>query len=374
MLIQEMIDLSNWFNEKEKFFSPLAKLDKLLQILKSNTQARSPSNRNIYQVQAFTNEKNEAIEAVEKYDIAELSNNQINCLAAHNANNFMGKQASNIMSDFFRNEVHDMAFLAEQVQQAYDSIRKAKEAINAVSISLMPYYEKITNTDYLEDTARFSIIFKDGVQIESLKDLESRSKEWSKIMHGIGVALDISPTEFKVLGARNGSFILDLYMCAAAIVPVGFILNRTLSIIEKFAITIKRLKSIYDLDISEPVYDEIRKQIETTNEKYFNIKKTISSKQIASEILDERNVPDNKRPEAQLNLESSIKKILNHLKNGGDLDAFVPSEQTNDDQNPSSEAERATILINEFRSKKLEYSKEEIIKLLEHIDFESDSE
>ncbi|MEM5733080.1 hypothetical protein AAEI00_15360 [Shewanella algae] len=278
MLLSEMISLNSWISDKESLFQPIAKLAKLQQILNANIQARAPNNRQSQAIQSFTEEKNEAIAAIRRLKLTELSKDQITCLSVHGADEYMGDLAAQRLKNAFRDEVHDHAYLAKQVGEAHSSLSQARAKISEVSKFLRPYTNEIQEANYLEDKARFSIIFKDGVKVDSLKDLELRSKEWSVIMHGIGVALDVPPNEFKVLGARNGSLVIDLFMCAAAIVPIGFILNRSLAILERFALSMKRLDAIYELDIEDPAFKEIEEEIKATNEKYFNLKKLVSAK------------------------------------------------------------------------------------------------
>lgn len=376
MLLNEMVLLNTWMSDKESLFQPIAKLVKLQKILNANIQARAPNNRQTESIQSFTFEKNEAVSAVRRLNLSELSKDQITCLSVHGAEQYMGNSAADSLQKAFSEEVHDLAYLLKQVTEVYQSLNQAKAKIAEVTKLIIPYSNEIQEAGYLEDKARFSIIFKDGVKVDSLKDLESRSKEWSIIMHGIGVALEVPPNEFKVMGARNGSFVIDLFMCSSAIVPIGFILNRSFDIIERFALSMKRIESIYDLDIEDPAFKEIEQEIKATNEKYFNLKKLISAKSIAKEILEEKGCSDDKRPEAETHLESSVKKILNHLRKGGDLDAFVPQYENDDEEsdNTVSSAEEANGLITEFRHKKLELNKAEFVRLLEHFDFEDDDE
>ncbi|MFA0016467.1 hypothetical protein AB4391_24555 [Vibrio lentus] len=375
MLFSEMISLSKWLNDKESLFSPIQKLATLQSILNGNIAARHPNTRQATPIRPFIEEKNLALDAIKALSLSELSNDQIACLSLHNAEQFMGTDAYNYLESIFKNEVHDLAHLASEVQKAHSALTKAKTAINAVAQSMTPYAKLIEEAQYLEDQARFSIIFKEGVQINNLKDLETKSKEWNTIIHSIGVSLGVPPNEFKVLGARNGSLVIDLYMCAAAIVPIGFILSRSLSIIESFAISMKRLKAIYELEIDDPAIKEIDEDIKAISEKYFSHKQLVSAKKIASQILDEAKCSPENRPEAESNLESAIKKILNHLRKGGDLDAFVPTEHNpNEEEQPHNQDSqlKANELIQEFRHKKLGLKKAEIIELLEHFNFEDD--
>ncbi|HHF3119235.1 TPA: hypothetical protein ACPJ1X_004177 [Vibrio alginolyticus] len=375
MLFSEMISLSKWLNDKESSFSPIQKLATLQGILSSNIAARQPNNRQPTPIKSFTEEKKLALDAIKTLSLSELSKDQIACLSLHNADQFMGIDAYNHLDSIFKNEVHDLAHLASEVQKAHSALSQAKTAINAVAQSMTPYAKLIEEAQYLEDQARFSIIFKEGVQINSLKDLEAKSKEWNTIMHSIGVSLGVPPNEFKVLGARNGSLVIDLYMCAAAIVPIGFILSRSLSIIESFAMSMKRLKAIYELEIDDPAIKEIDEDIKAISEKYFSHKKLVSAKKIASQILDETECPAENRAEAESNLESGIKKILNHLRKGGDLDAFVPTGHNPEEEeqpNDKNSQHKANELIQEFRHKKLSLKKEEVIQLLEHFNFEDE--
>lgn len=372
MLLSEMISLHKWIEEKESLYQPIEKLQKLHQILNANVHARSPNNRQPQAAQPFTSEKNEAADALRKLKLSELSNDQITCLSVHGADQHMDDAAADRLLHIFREDVHDLAYLAKEVAEANKCLNEARAKIAEVSRFITPYSKEIHEADYLDDKARFSIIFKDGVKVDSLKDLEVRSKEWSVVMHGIGVALNIPPNDFKVLGARNGSLVIDLYMCAAAIVPIGFILNRSLSMIERFALSMKRVKALYDFEIGDPAFKDIEEEIKATSERYFERKKVISAKTIAKDILDEQECPKDRRPEAETHLESSIKKILNHLRKGGDLDAFIPSSLKDDEGGDKANGKDANSLIREFRHRKLELNKEELIKLLEHFDFEDE--
>ncbi len=378
MLLSEIRNLDEWFKNKEEHFGATAKLTALNSILKGNIQGRHPNNRNQQlALKPFTEEKNNAIEALNSYTLTELSQEQIQCLAVHDAQKYMGPHASTVFSDMFKNEVHDLAYLQTETEKALNALNSAKSKLKALSNELRPYSDAIHETTYLYEKARLSIIFKDDVKIESLKDLEAQSKEWSVIIHGIGVALGVAPDEFKVLGARNGSLVIDLYMTAAAIVPIGFILNRGLAIIERVALSLKRIDTIYDLDGDDPQYKELADDIITLNDRYFSIKKTVSSKEISKDILDKLEPSESERPEAETHLDRSIRKIFDHLRKGGDLDVFIPTESLEDQgENETDDSdpaiEEAIEWINEFRHKKLGLDRQEITKLLQHLDFEEE--
>lgn len=75
-------------------------------------------------------------------------------------------------------------------------------------------------------------------------------------------------------------------------------------------------------------------------------------------------------------IEGSIKKILEHLKNGGDLDMYIPNQL---EENASMEIEDndlnlARESIQSFRQKKDQIGTEEIISLLKHIEFDDTDE
>jgi len=376
MLLEELVNLNKWFIEYENRYEAISKLGQLQNILNGNVQARHPQNRNQPAViQPFTNEKKAVVEAIAKYNCSELSSNQIECLKFHNAYEKMGEKPSEYIIQIFRDEGHDLAYLASEIQLISQALNTAKAKILEAANVVTPYSEAVNKAEYLTDKARFSIIFRESVKVESLKDLEARSKEWSAIMHGLGVAFNISPTEFKVLGARNGSLVIDLYMCSAAIVPIGFILNRSLAILERFALSIRRIDEIFELDIEDPAFKHIEEQIKATSEDYFNTKKLISAKKIADEVLDNIECEEERRAEADSFLQTSIKKILNHLRKGGDLDAFVPREHIENEEarGDTNEVNEAVRQIDEFRHKRIELSND-FLKLLEHFDFEDNDE
>ncbi|HEO9338323.1 hypothetical protein ED5_3111 [Enterobacter roggenkampii] len=368
MILSEMLSLDNWLKEKEKKYHLIDHLNALEEVLRENTQVRSVNNRN-FSLKSFNEEKNNVIDALSHYRLSELTKDQLSCLSINDADQLLGETASKDFKEMFRDEMHDLAFLKEQVTKHKGAIITTFESIHDAAEKLKPYATVIENSHYLENTSRLSIVFKDGVKIDTLKDMESRAKEWSQIIHNLGSAVGVAPNEFKILGTRNGSIIIDLYLCSAAIIPIGFILNRTLSIIERFAISMKRIKSIYSYDPNDPAYKEIEKEITKLNEKYFNVEKLLSAQKIADEVVKEMELPEGKVHEAHTQIQSSIKKILEHLKKGGELDAYVPKENKDDDLDDKN-AKRAYKVIEEFRHKKLGISKEEMIALLEHINFD----
>ena len=87
MLLDEIIQLNQWLTENEKNYGIIKKLQELLTVLNANVQAITNRNQAI---QPFTEQKNAAIEAVSKYNLGELSDEQIACLHINNADKYMG--------------------------------------------------------------------------------------------------------------------------------------------------------------------------------------------------------------------------------------------------------------------------------------------
>ena len=371
MLLDEIISLSKWIDSKEAEYQPIEKLNKLLSILRSNTQPVYQHNRNQITTRSFTEEKRNAIDAIKELEISELSQDQIACLEIYDAHNHIGQAAAKRLESLFRDEIHDQVYLGNEVEKAHNSLSLAKKEISETSKKIEPFYKKTHQTKYLKNKSRFSIIFKEGVEIKNLEDLEKSSKEWKNIIYGISRGLGMAANDFEILGARNGSFIIDLYLAVPAIAAFGYILTRSLNIIEQFALSTKRIKSIYDFEINDPAFKEIEKEINASTEKYFSIKQLNSAKSIATDLLSDK---ENVSEEDKVFLESGIKKILSHLKNGGDLDLFVPDAEIEgiDDKEEQDSAQKANELIKEFRHKKLELLKEDMTALLEHITFEDD--
>ena len=189
-------------------------------------------------------------------------------------------------------------------------------------------------------------------------------------MHGIGVALNVPPEEFKVLGARNGSVVVDLYIAAAAIVPIGFILVRSFTILEQFALSARRMKDIFTLDLDDPQFAAIQGKVKEASDEYFSISKKVAAKEISEKILDDIGCNNGRRAEADNLLQQSINRILDHLRKGGELDAYIPKSE-GDEVDPANE--QASSLIREFREKVID-SDVDIQKLLECFEFTEEEE
>src|SRR5690554_693786 len=125
MLLSEMMNLNNWLSEKESLYQPISKLAKLQKILNDNIKARAPNNRQPQAIQSFTEEKNEALDALRRLRLSELSRDQIVCLSLYGADQHMGRAAADRLQMEFRDEVHDLAYLAKQVTEVHESLSQA---------------------------------------------------------------------------------------------------------------------------------------------------------------------------------------------------------------------------------------------------------
>ncbi len=382
MLIQEIMSLANWLREAETNFSLLAKYKALDAVLKQNLQlinGRNNNQRNGASFVSYKNEKDDLTSAVESISLSRLSDNQISCLKVTGTDECFDVDVAEGLRELFRNEGHDYQHLSSEISKLSNALNDGRSKIFEMESKIRPYYDATAETTYLKECARLSLIFKENVSIESLDDLERSSKEWKHIIHGIGKAFDIAPTEFKILGARNGSFILDLYLTAGAMVPIGFILLRSFNLLEQLALSLKRISAIYECDIDDVIFEDLEDDITAMSDKYFKRVKKVGAKDIAKGVLKEFSGGEDLDPEKVSFLEKSIQKIFVHLKNGGELDIFDPSAKDVEDEQEGDDDPQATLrskslnAISEFRRKKLK-NPEKLIKLLEHFDFDDEDD
>ena len=366
MLLSEFIALDRWFDDVESEFGLLKKLSSLRTILQENSKI-TVGQGGVKALRSFTEEKASVAAAMASINLSGLTQAQIACLAFHEADNFLGEPASSELLEKFKDAGHDLAYLLDYVQSAQNSLNTAKSSIKTTVKGLRPYRDAISgDSSYMTEQPRFSLIFAGEVSVNTLSDLGKASKEWHKTISSICIALDIPVDEFRILGGRNGSFILDLYLTAAAIVPFGFILVRSLVLLERFAISMKKLHEIMDLTSGDERLTEIEKDLEELTDKYFSISKKIGTEDISKEVLREANVTEDKKPEADAHLQKAIGRILNHLRKGGGIDAYLPtgSQMIGDEEN----VKKAAQLFAEFRNKSLDPSTN-LPKLLEGLDF-----
>ena len=370
MLLIEVLSLEDWFNAEEEKHGFLKKINALQQVLNSNVQTQKNRNANL---QSFNKQKNEAIASLSKVDLSKLSDSQIKFLEVYGVHSYLGEVAAKKLKNTFIEDTHDIAHLLSVTQTYMQAIQNFKSQIHNISKGLDLFKKEVESFKSLEKP-RLSIIFRNNTSIKSLGEFENSSKKWKQIMHGLSKGLDIREDDFEVIGARNGSIVIDLYVVAAAMVPIGFILSRSFDIIERFALMTKRVNTIYESDPTDEAFKAVEEEIKNANEKYFRLTKKLSSQKIAEEVLE--NEEDGAEKNERITfLEGSIKKILNHLKDGGDLDLFIPNQiesSTEKDDEESAITELRENIQN-FRQKKEKIGSDEIIKLLEQIDFDEPS-
>tara|TARA_R110000868_G_scaffold132381_5_gene343315 strand:- start:17000 stop:18124 length:1125 start_codon:yes stop_codon:yes gene_type:complete len=371
MLLAEVLSLETWFNEQEEKNMFLKNLNSLLQVLAANVQAQKNRNANH---QSFTKQKNDSIESLMKIDLSMLSDAQIKFLDVYGALEYVDRKSGPKLKQVFTEETHDIAYLLTFVTKYTQAISTFKSQITALSNGLDLFKKELGSFENVQKP-RFSIVFRSNTSISNLGDLESASKNWRKTIHGLSKGLDLNEDDFEIIGTRNGSIVIDLYVAAAAIVPIGFILNRSFDIIERFALMTKRVNTVFSSDPNDEAFRAVEDEIKQANEKYFRLTKKLSSKKIASEVLEDEPEGTDKNERLTF-IDGSIKKILTHLKNGGDLDMYIPDqiEESEEGIIQDEDLETARESIQSFREKKEKIGTGELIEFLKQIDFDDSDE
>ncbi|MBC8064480.1 MAG: hypothetical protein H7Y17_06605 [Chlorobia bacterium] len=316
MNVSELSQLTRWIDEEIVAYEVLPLYEALRAILQANSRQSQ---------QPFEEEKNQLIAVVSKVPLESLSTEQLALLQDFGIGHHVGEEAVTKLEDIlFRNAI-DLATAVERLDSIVADLQKGIER----SQTLQKALEGIAPPEPdIKGKVLVRVTFSGEARIANIVDLREWSDTWFEIGRGVAMLNDSTPEEVRVVGAGEGSLIIELAVGYGIAKTISSILLEALKVVEKVvdiqkkALEIKALK-LSNSKIVKELEDEARKQRDTGIE------------QIADKLAARKKGADQgDKIEA---FRRAVTKLVGFVEKGGNVDCVLPLEEAteeNGDEKP----------------------------------------
>ena len=316
MNVSELNQLTGWIDDEIVAKEVLPLYEALRAILQANSRQSQ---------QPFEEEKNQLIAVVSKVPLESLSTEQLALLQDFGIGHHVGEEAVTKLEDIlFRNAI-DLATAVERLDAIVVDIQKGIERSQALQNALKGIGPSEPD---IEGKVLVRVTFSGDARIANIVDLREWSDTWFEIGRGVAMLNDSTPEEVQVVGAGEGSVVIELAVGYGIAKTISLILLETLKVVEKVvdiqkkALEIKALK-LSNSKIVKDLEDEARKQRDTGIE------------QIADKLAARKKGADQgDKVEA---FRRAVTKLVGFVEKGGDVDCVLPLEEAtevNADEKP----------------------------------------
>ena len=176
------------------------------------------------------------------------------------------------------------------------------------------------------DGVLMRVHFQKDAHLSNLTEFKDWGKAWYDIGRGIAMANDAAPEDVKVVGASKGSIIITLLSTYSIAKTTSAIILEALKVAEKIYDIKKAAQEVRALKIGNDAADRaLEKDAETTKES--GVTKIIAK---AIKLIG---INKNNEGEKITVLESPVKKLVDFIEKGGEVDFIVPDEASDEAKN-----------------------------------------
>ncbi len=314
MQVEELLQLSIWFKnniEKNNIPENYTKL--------YNKMLINARRINGQQSQPFTDEKNNLFHSLLKVNFDELTMEQIKFLKQLNIDHLINKDAVELINNDLTLSSLDIANATNIIKIYNDKVVDVQKKFLEINNLLLQYFEIDNENEVKDNEVLMRIYFQGGVSIDNLNDLKKVSNNWVEISRGIAMALNQSTDDFRVIGAKKGSIIIDLAVIVGVATAVSKILLGAIKVADRVLDIRKKAEEIKSLKLNNKKIElELKKEADTEREN--------GIKTIVEETINYLNINRENEGDKIIAIEKSINKLIEFTECGGQVD-FVQNDK-----------------------------------------------
>ena len=159
--------------------------------------------------------------------------------------------------------------------------------------------------------------FTDDAKLENVVDFKKWGAEWHDIGRGIAMAHGLSPQDIRVVGATNGSIVIELAVVYGVAKTVSAILLEGLKVADRVLDIRMKTEQLREMKLSN---EKIVRELEAEGEK----EKGEAIAKIVEATCKQLGLNKNGDGDKVSALEKAIQKLVGFIEKGGELDAVVP--------------------------------------------------
>lgn len=345
MNVSELYHLTLWIEEEVEQKNIIKMYQGLYNILQQNAQQGR-------QQQPFETQKDALLLSLKEVDLNSLTNDQIKFLNNLEIEQALGSRGIETIEDILYKNVIDIATsaskIAEIIQKLQNGINKSKQ----IKTGLLDCVDEEIYEEKNEVLMR--VAFTRNASMTNIAEFKNWGSTWYDIGRGIAMAHDLTPDDVKVVGATKGSIIIELAVIASIATTTSGIILAALKVAEKVYDIRLKAEELRSLKLkNDKVVKDLEK--EADNEKKEGIDEIIYV------LIDELKLDGKKEGDKITALEKSVKKLVDFVDKGGEVDFIMPDEENDEVQeNDSNEKNDMRVAFQEIRRL------EKKLALLEH--------
>jgi len=345
MNVSELFDLTHWISDKIVSTQIPEKYRTLQKILQQHSQ---PSQ----QKQPFETQKDDLIETLKKVPIRELTKDQLLFLHELGIAQAVGDEGIDKIEDILYKNVIDVATSAKKLQQIYQGIAEGIEKSDQIKSGLEGcVFEEEYETD---NEVLIRVSFTGHATMSNVTDFKKWGIIWHEIGRGIAMAHNLPPEDVKIIGATQGSIIIEMAVIEIIARTTSGIILSALKVAEKVLDIRKQAEELRNLKLKN-------KKLASDIEKEAENEKTLGIEEISTKLIKKLKLKKSGEGDKIIALEKAVNNLVNFIESGGEVDFIIPEEEVEDEESESKSPKYRDLRVTFQNIRRLENK----IKLLE---------
>lgn len=310
MNVDELYHLTEWINSEIVG----KKVPKLYSVLHNILNQNSQPNE---QKQPFDDPKNKLFESLKNIPLSHLTIDQVNFLEKLGLAAYIGQNGINVLEEILYKNAIDVATASTKVQEIIASINTAIEKSNAIKKGLEGCVE-VGNP--LSEEIIIRVNFSKEAAMSNITDLKKWGAVWYDIGRGISMVHNSSPEAIRIIGAKNGSVVLELAASLSIAWTISSIILMALKVAERVILVQGRAEEVRGLRLTN---DKIAKELEQEAKK----EREKGIEEITTSIAKQLQIKPSGEGDKTSALDKAVKELVNFLTKGGEIDCMIPEEK-----------------------------------------------
>ncbi len=329
MNVSELYSLTQWVEDKIVATEIPQKYQELQSILQRNSQ---PNQQKV----PFETQKDKLIGLLEDAPIYSLTKDQLNFLHELGIAQAVGNEGKNSIEEILYKNVIDLATSAQKIREILQELNKGIEKSNQIMQGLEGC---VIEEEYeSDDEILVRVSFTGHATMSNVSDFKNWGKIWYEIGRGIAMVHDSSPEDVRIVGATNGSIIIELAMIAGIATTASGIILSALKVAEKVLDIKKKAEEIRNLKLNnKKLAQDIEK--EADNEKKAGIES------ITNIAIDKLHIDKETEGDKISAFTKAIKNLVNFIESGGEVDFVIPKDETEDGEAENAKDKYGTLRV-----------------------------
>jgi len=334
MNLTELYHLGNWASDNILNKGIPSLYQQLAALLSQNSQPHQPK-------QPFADQRDNLLTALKEIPTDELSIEQLNFLKALGLGNYIGEDGKKLVEDIlFKNSI-DVAAAFQQINEITAKLNNALQKL----IQLRDGLSGLLPEQEIHDPGKIHmrIRFAGDAHLSNVVDFKKWGEAWYEIGRGIAMANDSAPEDIQIVGASNGSIILELMVAAKIAGIISGILLAALHVAEKYY----QVKIMQENARTQTLSNDLLQALVREAE---NIR-TQGIANINAQAREKLGIPETGSGDKINALNKSIRKLTDFILKGGTVDISKPdfSDDAENNDTPKEMIENIARIRSDFQ-------------------------